>query len=73
VVLPASVDDGSPLANAIFPTPPPGVAEKLRALGYRFYTWDGSTGQVRFMCSWDTTEEDVDGFVEALRQAMVHA
>ena len=34
---------------------------------FRFYFWDERTGQVRWMCSWDTTEGDVDAFVEAVR------
>ena len=28
-----------------------------------FWDWDESIGQVRWMTSWDTTEEDVDRFV----------
>ena len=34
---------------------------------YPFYVWDESAGEVRWMCSWDTTEEDVDGFAAAVR------
>ena len=34
---------------------------------FRFYFWDETTGQVRWMCAWDTTESDVDTFVEAVR------
>ena len=34
---------------------------------FRFSFWDERTGQVRWMCSWDTTEGDVDAFVEAVR------
>ena len=33
---------------------------------FKFYVWDEHTGEVRWMCSWDTTEEDVDAFVEAI-------
>ena len=31
---------------------------------FAFYVWDESLGEVRWMCSWDTTEEDVRGFAE---------
>jgi threonine aldolase len=53
-------------ANAVFAILPPGRAEDLRE-DWFFYTWDESTGEVRWMCSWDTTEEDVDRFAEAVR------
>jgi threonine aldolase len=53
-------------ANAVFAVLPPGRAEDLREEWF-FYTWDEATGEVRWMCSWDTTEEDVDEFAEAVR------
>jgi threonine aldolase len=55
-------------ANAVFVALPAAVTERLRE-DYRFYTWDEQTGVVRWMCSWQTTEEDVDAFVGALRVA----
>ena len=36
---------------------------------FDFYIWDEQRDQVRWMCSWDTTEEDVDAFVAAIRHA----
>ncbi len=45
-------------ANAVFAAMPQRWVEALRSRGWQFYTFIG-TGQVRFMCSWDTTEEDV--------------
>jgi len=68
VTLPASTGTG-PLANAIFPHLSEGAAAHLRGLGYKFYSWNGATGQVRFMCSWDTSEHDVDAFLASLRAA----
>ncbi len=53
-------------ANAVFAILPPGTAEALQA-DWRFYTWDERTGEVRWMCSWDTTPEDVDAFAGAVR------
>jgi threonine aldolase len=35
-----------------------------------FYVWDEDAGVVRWLCSWDTTEEDVDGLVAALREVI---
>ena len=52
-------------ANGVFAVLPDGVAEKLRE-SFRFYDWDASKNEVRWMCSFDTTESDVDAFVEAL-------
>jgi threonine aldolase len=50
-------------ANAVFALLPPAVTEALQRR-WPFYTWDENTGEVRWMCSWDTTEEDVDAFAE---------
>lgn len=56
-------------ANVVFATLPRTAADRLRAHA-RFYDWaPGETPdrvEVRWMCSWDTTEADVDGFVRAL-------
>ncbi|MEE1927252.1 low specificity L-threonine aldolase [Streptomyces sp. TRM 70351] len=56
-------------ANAVFARLPHDVSERLQKR-YRFYFWDEAAGDVRWMCSFDTTEEDVDGFVAALRAEM---
>jgi threonine aldolase len=50
-----------PQANAVFAILPPGVADALRERWF-FYDWDELRGEVRWMCSWDTTEADVDAF-----------
>lgn len=52
-------------ANGVFATLPPGVADTLRE-SFRFYDWDAARGEVRWMCSFDTTEADVDAFVAEL-------
>jgi threonine aldolase len=52
-------------ANAVFATLPPGAAERLQER-FAFYVWDEGTGEVRWMCAWDTTEEDVDAFAAAV-------
>ena len=53
-------------ANAVFVLLPEQVASRLQER-FHFYTWDQSTGEVRWMCAWDTTEGDVDDFVAAVR------
>ena len=55
-------------ANAVFVALPAAVTERLRE-DYRFYTWDEQAGVVRWMCSWQTTPEDVDRLTAALRVA----
>jgi threonine aldolase len=45
------------------------VSERLQKR-FRFYFWDEGAGVVRWMCSFDTTEEDVDTFVAALKEEM---
>lgn len=56
-------------ANAVFAVLPPGVRDALIER-FDFYTWDEARGEVRWMCSWDTTEEDVDDFARALGQCL---
>jgi threonine aldolase len=56
-------------ANAVFPILPPKVTAKLQK-SYRFYVWNQETGQVRWMCAFDTTPQDVDGLLDALRKAL---
>jgi threonine aldolase len=52
-------------ANGVFATLPAGVADALRERA-RFYDWDAARSEVRWMCSFDTTEADVDAFVAEL-------
>jgi threonine aldolase len=37
---------------------------------FKFYVWNHITGQVRLMCSWDTTEDDVEGLLEAVAKVL---
>lgn len=56
-------------ANAVFPILPSEVMHQVQQ-DYRFYLWNHLTGQVRLMCSWDTTEDDVEGLLASLRKAL---
>jgi threonine aldolase len=49
-------------ANGVFASLPAPVTEVLQA-EYPFYVWDERAGVVRWMTSFDTTEDDVDTFV----------
>ncbi|MFC9335185.1 threonine aldolase family protein [Arthrobacter sp. NPDC057009] len=53
-------------SNGVFAVLPHGVADRLRE-SFRFYDWNEATGEVRWMCSFDTSEEDVDAFVAAIK------
>jgi threonine aldolase len=52
-------------ANAVFAILPEDATLALQR-EFKFYVWNEHTGEVRWMCSWDTTEEDVDAFVAAI-------
>ena len=52
-------------SNGVFATLPDGVADQLRE-SFRFYDWDAARNEVRWMCGFDTHEEDVDAFVAEL-------
>jgi threonine aldolase len=55
--------------NAVFATLPAAAIASLQQR-FAFYVWDERRGEVRWMCSWDTTEQDVDGFASAVREAL---
>ena len=56
-------------ANAVFAVIDRAAREQLLE-EFDFYPWDESTGEVRWMCSWDTTEDDVDRFAAAVAEAV---
>ena len=58
-----------PAANAVFAVLPTDARERLQR-EFDFYVWDEQTGEVRWMCAWDTTEQDVDSFARAVQDAL---
>jgi threonine aldolase len=56
-------------ANAVFAELPEHAIRTLWGRGWMFYTFIGRGG-CRFMCSWDTTEEDVRAFAKDIRDAI---
>jgi threonine aldolase len=55
--------------NAVFATLPIAATTALQER-FTFHVWDANTNEVRWMCSWDTTEEDVDNFAQAVREQL---
>ena len=55
--------------NAVFATLP-ATAIALLQEEFDFYVWDEARDEVRWMCSWDTTEDDVEEFAIAIRDAV---
>jgi len=52
-------------SNGVFVIMPSEVAERVRKQFF-FYPWDEKVSEYRLMTSWDTTEEDIKGFVNLL-------
>ncbi len=60
-------------ANGVFVNLPAPAIERLRdalPAALPFYIWDEAAGTIRLMCSWDTTEEDVDDLASAMAEAL---
>lgn len=56
-------------SNGVFAILPEGVADRLRE-SFRFYDWNEAAREVRWMCSFDTSEDDVEAFVAAIRREL---
>ncbi len=58
-------------ANGIFAIVPKDLVPKLQQ-EYFFYVWNESTAEVRWMTSFDTTGEDIKGFVAAIKRVVAN-
>jgi threonine aldolase len=58
--------------NAVFATLPASAIGVLQK-HFAFYVWNERRVEVRWMCSWDTTEGDVDTFAQAVKDAVLQA
>ncbi len=56
--------------NAVFARLPSADAIASLQRAYDFYVWDERADEVRWMCSWDTTGEDVEQFARAVASAV---
>ena len=55
--------------NAVFAIIPPAAIERLLHK-YFFYTWDESRHEVRWMTAFNTTAQDVETFIQAVKAAV---
>ena len=55
--------------NAVFARLPREVWKKLQEY-YFFYDWDEAKNEVRWMCSFDTTEDDILAFSDCLKRIL---
>lgn len=53
-------------SNAVFARIPSEITGKLQE-EFFFYVWDEDLSEVRWMCSFDTSEEDIESFASLLR------
>lgn len=56
-------------ANGVFAIFPAEIIEPLQK-EYPFYVWNERTNEVRLMCSWDTTEGEIEAFISKVRQLL---
>ncbi|NHN44553.1 low specificity L-threonine aldolase [Chryseoglobus frigidaquae] len=56
-------------ANAVFALLSNDAADRIRER-VRFYDWDRARGEVRWMCAFDTTEADIDAFLQVIREEL---
>jgi len=56
-------------SNGVFARVPPEIVPPLQAV-CPFYVWNEETSEVRWMTSFDTTEEDIHAFIAALEKVL---
>jgi threonine aldolase len=60
---------GPPQVNSLFARLDRSAIEALQEWSY-FYDWDRTNDEVRWMCSFDTTIDDVERFVSGIAEAL---
>ena len=61
------------MANELHPRGPQSPQRVILEGVEVIYTWDEATSEVRLVCSWDTTEDEVDAFAADVRRACAAA
>lgn len=56
-------------ANGVFALFPTAITPKLQE-EFPFYVWNEQTNEVRLMCSWDTTQKEIDQFVARVKELL---
>jgi threonine aldolase len=59
-------------ANGVFAIMPAQIIEPLQK-EYPFYVWNEKLNEVRLMCSWDSTEEEVKRFVGKVKSLLLNS
>ena len=57
-------------SNALFFRMEKELADRLKK-DYFFYAWDEAADQYRLVCSWDTTDNDIERFIDCLNRLIV--
>jgi len=55
-------------ANGVFVSMPEALSEELHQRGWHFYSFIGAGG-ARLMCSWATSQADIEALVEDIRKS----
>jgi len=55
--------------NGLFLVMPAALIPRVQEHSF-FYVWNDATSEVRLMCSWDTSEDDVDDFLRHLENIL---
>lgn len=58
-------------SNGVFAEIPKHLIKPLQEVVF-FYPWNESTGEVRWMTSFDTTEQDIESFVALLKKSLAN-
>ncbi len=58
-------------SNAVFAIMPAWLTSILQEK-YYFYTWNEESGEVRWMCSFNTRKEDIDEFVSYIKEVIAN-
>jgi threonine aldolase len=56
-------------ANGVFAIIPQAIIQPLQQI-FPFYVWNEVTNEVRLMCSWDTTDEEVDQLIQEVKRLL---
>jgi len=56
-------------ANAVFALLENAAADRIRER-FRFYDWDRARGEVRWMCAFDTSADDIDSFLRVVHHEL---
>ena len=56
-------------ANAVFALLENDAADRIRER-FRFYDWDRARGEVRWMCAFDTSADDIDAFLRVVHHEL---